>query len=62
MIREIETPPQAVRIKIPVMKTRKPPSPRTHSRVTMIKVEAALSTARKTIETTVANMDLSSIS
>ena len=61
MTLRISTPPKAVRLTIPVMKTRKPPSPTTQSQVMMIKAAASLSTARKTIETTVAEMDLSSI-
>ena len=43
------------------MKTRKPPSPTTHSRLTMTKVVAVLSTTRKTTEITFAEMDISSI-
>ena len=57
----IATPPQAARIKIPVMKTRKPPSPTTQIRLTMTKAATALSIVSKTIETTVSDMDLSSI-
>ena len=44
-----------------MMKTRNHPSHTNQSRLTMKKAETALSTARKTIETTVADMDLSSI-
>ena len=61
MTLRIETPHKAVRLKIPVMKTRKPPSPTTQSRLTITKAATDLSTARKTIETTVVEMDLSSI-
>ena len=61
MTLRIANPPQAVRLTIIVMKKRKPPSPTTQSRGTMTKAEPALSTARKTIEKTVAEMDLSSI-
>ena len=59
MTLRIATDPQAVRIKIPVMKTRKPPLPTTQSQLTMTKVATALSTASTTIETTVAEMDVS---
>ena len=55
------TPSKAVRLKITVMKTSKPPLPTTQSRVTMKKAVTALSIVRKTIETTVTDMDLSSI-
>ena len=41
-----------------MIKTRKPASPTTQSWVTMTKSATALSTARTTIETTVAEMDL----
>ena len=61
MILWIATPPQAVSLTILGKNTRKPSSPRTQSRVTMKKTETALLTARNTIETTVAEMDLSSI-
>ena len=61
MTLQIANPPQAVSVTIPVSKTRKPPYHTTHSQVTMTKSATALSTARMTIETTVAEMDLSSI-
>ena len=61
MTLRIETPHKAVRLKIPVMKTKKPPSSTTQSRLTMTKAETALSTARNTTETAVAEMYLSSI-
>ena len=57
----IVTPPQEVRLTIIVMKTRKPPSPMTQCWATMTKSATSISTAGKTIETTVAEMDLSSI-
>ena len=61
MTLRIATTSQAVRLKIPVMKTRKPPSPTNQSRLTTTKAVTAPSTAGKTSETTVAEMDLSSI-
>ena len=61
MTLQIATPHQAVRLKTPMMKTRKPPSPTTPSRLTMIKSATDLSTVRKTIEIMVAEMDLSLI-
>ena len=61
MTLQIETPYQAVGLTTPVMKTRKPPSPTTQIRVTMKKSATSLSTSRKTIETTVTEMGLSSI-
>ena len=61
MTLRIATPPQAVRLTILAMKTRKPQSPMTQSRVTMIEPAKAPPTARSTTKTTVAEMDLSSI-
>ena len=61
MTLRIATPHQAVRLTIFVMKTRKPPSPTTQSRVTIIKSATALTTARQKIETTVPEMYLSLI-
>ena len=57
----IATPTQAARLTIPLMKTRKPPSPTTQSLLTMKKSATPLSTARKTFDSTVAEMHLSSI-
>ena len=53
----ITTPPQVVSLTIPVMNKRKPSSPTTQSHVTMTKLATVLLTARKTIETTVTEMD-----
>ena len=61
MTLRIATNHQSARLTIPVTKTRKPPSPTTQSRLKMKKTETDLSTARKTFETMVAEMDLSSI-
>ena len=61
MTLQIATPPQGVRLKIPVIRTRNPPLPMTHIRVTIKKAATALLTTGKTIETTVADIDLSSI-
>ena len=61
MTLRIATPPQAVRLTILVMRTRKPPSHTTQSWLTMAKEVTALLTERKNFETTVAEMDLSSI-
>ena len=61
MTLQIATHSKSVRLTIFVMKTRKHPSTTTQSWVTMTKSATSLSTARKTIETTVAEMDLSSI-
>ena len=58
---QILNPHQSVRLTIPVINTRNPPSPTTQSRIMMKKVETSLSTAIEKIETTVAEMDLSSI-
>ena len=46
----IATPPQAVSLKILRMKTRRPPSPKTQSRVTMTKAAISLLTRRKKSE------------
>ena len=62
MTLRIATPLQAARITITVKKKkRKPPSHMTQSRLTMTEAATALLTVRKTIETRVAEMDLSSI-
>ena len=61
MTHRIVTHPQAVRLKIPVVKTRKPPLPTTQSRLMMKKAATALLISRKIIGTTVSEMDLSSI-
>ena len=53
----IAIPPQVVKLKIPVMSMRKPQSPKIQIWLTMTKAEIALSTASKTIERTVAEMD-----
>ena len=55
------TPPQALKITIPLIKVRKPPSYTTQSRVTVTKAATALPTPRRKSETMVAEMDLSSI-
>ena len=55
------TPPQAVRVTIPLMKVRETPLPTTQSWVTVAKAETALPTPRRKPETIVAEMDLSSI-
>ena len=57
----IATPHQALRLRIPVMRMRKPQSPTPQIWLTIMKAETAPSAARTTIETTVADMDLSSI-
>ena len=57
----IETPPQEVRITILVIKTIKPPSPTTQRRVTMTISSTALPTARNNFDSTIAEIDLSSI-
>ena len=49
--------PQAVRLRILVMNTRKPPSPMTQSQLTMTKAEIDPSTVRKTLEARVVDMD-----
>ena len=53
MTLRIVTLPQAARLTILVMKTRKPPSPTTQSRVIMTKAAKDLSAGRKNFETTV---------
>ena len=55
------TPPQAVRLTILRMKTRKPPSPTTQSWETVTKATTALPKLRRKSETMVAEMDLSPI-
>ena len=57
----IMTPHQEVTLTIPLIKIRKPPSPRTQSLVTMMKAATAPLAARKTFDSTVAEMYLSSI-
>ena len=57
----IVTPHQEVRLTILVMKVIKPPSPTTQILLTMTKAATAPSAARKTFDSTVAEMDLSSI-
>ena len=57
MIIRILTPHQAVRLKIPVMKTRNPPSPTAQSWLTVKKIATALSAVRKTVESTFAEME-----
>ena len=52
---------RAVRLTITVRKMRKPPSPTTQSRMMMTKAATAPSAARETIDSTVAEMDLSLI-
>ena len=61
MTLRIATPPLAVRLTIPVMKIRKPPLLTTQIWVTVTKSATVQSTARKTIETAVAEMNLSSM-
>ena len=55
------TPPQAARLTIPMMKSRKTPQPTTLSWVTVTKAATDLPTPRRKSETMVAEMDLSSI-
>ena len=61
MTLQIGTPHQAARLTIIVMRTRKPTLLTTQCQVVMTKSATALSSARKTIEKTVAEMDLLSI-
>ena len=55
------TPNQSARLIITVMRTRNSPSPTTQSRTTMTKAVTAPSAASKTIDSTVVEIDLSSI-
>ena len=57
----IATTHQAVRLTIHLMKMRKPQSPTIQSLMTMMKAETAPSAARMKIDSTVAEMHLSSI-
>ena len=60
MTLQITTPHQIVRMKIPLMKMRKPPSPTTQNLRAMTKAATAPSAEIKTIDSTVEDMDLSS--
>ena len=57
----IATPHQAERLTIPVTNMRKPPSSTTKILQTMTKAATDPSSARETIDSTVADMDLSLI-
>ena len=61
MALRIATPHQAVRLTISVTKKRKPQLPTTQILLTITKAEAAPSAAKKTIDSTVAEIQLSLI-
>ena len=61
MTLQIATPHQEVRMTIPLMKIRKPQLPTIQILLTMTKAAAVPSAARKTIDSTVAEIHLSLI-